>query len=101
MSLSDNRHIHAVYAELQVCISTSTIPQDSTVTLALGFVTFTPNAFALATMSILFLDDTACDILSGNFISMSAHVRVHIPVFDKGIDYVQRYVLCCKGLIVH
>ena len=36
---------------------------DSTVTLAFGFVTFTPNAFALAMISILFLEDTACDIL--------------------------------------
>ena len=101
MPLSDSRQIHAIYVELQVCISTSTIPHDSTVTLALGFVTFTPSAFALAMMSILFLDDTACDILSNNSVSMSAHGRVLILGFDKELDCIRRYVLCCKSLIVH
>ena len=100
-SLSDSRLIHAIYVELQVCISIFTIPHDSTVTLALGFVTFTPSAFALAMMSILFLDDTACDILSDKIVSMSTHGRVLILDFDKGMAYVRRYVLCCKSLIVH
>ncbi len=36
---------------------------DSVVTLAFAFVTFTPNCFALATISTLFLDETECDIL--------------------------------------
>lgn len=35
---------------------------DSVVTLALGLVTLTPSALALATISILFLEDTACAI---------------------------------------
>lgn len=36
---------------------------DSVVSLALPFVTLTPNCFALATISILFLDETALAIL--------------------------------------
>ena len=36
---------------------------DSVVTLAFAFVTLTPNIFAFAIMSTLFLDETACDIL--------------------------------------
>lgn len=36
---------------------------DSVVTLAFGFVTFTPNCFAFAMISTRFLDDTACPIL--------------------------------------
>lgn len=36
---------------------------DSVVTLAFAFVTFTPSCFAFATISTLFLDDTACEIL--------------------------------------
>ena len=35
----------------------------SVVTLALAFVTLTPNCFAFDTMSTLFLDETAWDIL--------------------------------------
>ena len=36
---------------------------DSVVTLAFAFVTLTPNCLAFATISTLFLDDTACEIL--------------------------------------
>ena len=36
---------------------------DSVVTLAFAFVTLTPNIFAFAIMSTLFLDETACEIL--------------------------------------
>jgi hypothetical protein len=35
----------------------------SVVILALRFVTLTPNCFARATIAILFLDETACEIL--------------------------------------
>ena len=39
-------------------------PYTSTVTLALGFVTLTPSSLARAIISTLFLDETACAILS-------------------------------------
>ena len=38
-------------------------PQTSVVTFALGFVTLTPNCFALAMISMRFLDETAWAIL--------------------------------------
>lgn len=43
--------------------SVSSIVYDSVVNLALPLVTLTPNCFARATISILFLDETACAIL--------------------------------------
>ena len=50
----------AYYESCRYCLEP---PQASVVTLALAFVTLTPNCFAFATMSTLFLDETACEIL--------------------------------------
>lgn len=41
----------------------NTLPQTSVVILALGFVTLTPSCFARVMISILFLDETAWEIL--------------------------------------
>lgn len=60
----------------------------SVVTLALAFVTLTPNCFALARISILFLDETAWEILlvvSGDKLARSG-----------GCD-----ILGGKGAVVH
>lgn len=51
-------------------------PYASVVTLAFGFVTLTPNCFALEMISILFLDETACPILPVE-ISQLAKKLVH------------------------
>lgn len=41
-------------------------PYDSVLTLALPFVTFTPNCFARPTISIRFLAETEWEILASN-----------------------------------
>lgn len=55
---------------------------------ALGLVTLTPSSFARATMSILFLDETACAIL----------VTCQHPLATKSTG---RNVLGSEGLVVH
>ena len=60
----------------------------SVVTLAFGFVTLTPSCFARATISILFLDETACEILDRGQYNTS--VMIAYPD-----------VLCGKSLVVH
>jgi len=64
-----------------------TIPQTSVVTRAFAFVTFTPSCFARATISILFLDETACEILN----------RVS-PNYPSTKVF---HLLCGIGLVVH
>ena len=56
-------------------------------TLALGFVTLTPSSFARATISILFLDETAWAILY--HVSPSVQARKDMNI------------LCGVGLVVH
>ena len=61
---------------------------DSVVTLAFGFVTFTPNCFAFATISTRFREDTACAILD----TMLA------GGFAADLD---AFILSGEGLVVH
>jgi hypothetical protein len=64
------------------------------VTLAFGFVTLTPSSLARATISILFLDETAWEIL----------FHVSPPFYLVFIEFsfgVCVYVLCGEGLVVH
>ena len=44
-------------------LSSLYLPHDSVMTRPFGFVTFTPNCFALAMISTRFFDDTAWAIL--------------------------------------
>lgn len=60
----------------------------SVVTLALAFVTLTPNCFALARISILFLDETAWEIL----LVVSGDGLARLGGFD---------VLGGKGAVMH
>ena len=54
---------HASEAGIQGLYSSLLAVYDSVVTLAFAFVTLTPNCFAFAMISTLFLDDTECAIL--------------------------------------
>ena len=64
---------------------------DSVVTLALAFVTLTPSCFAFATISTLFFDETACEILP--------LVSIALPWVDH-VDWVAysaaKVVLCMR-----
>ena len=55
---------HVPKAVIQGLYSSLLAVYDSVVTLAFAFVTLTPNCFAFAMISTLFLDDTECAILS-------------------------------------
>ena len=63
-------------------------------TLAFGFVTFTPSSFAFATISTLFLDETAWEIL----LVVSDLCEVLDALSSKSRSM---YVLCRERLVVH
>ena len=65
---------------------------DSVVTLAFAFVTLTPNCFALAMISTLFLDETACAILN-----LVRYCRLDV----EGEEELMRGLLCDISLVVH
>lgn len=74
--------------------------QDSVVTLAFAFVTFTPSCFALATISTLFFDDTAWAILG----LISAGSLAHYSTLVWFIEFrpkLEANSLGCEGSIVH
>ena len=71
---SDGRELNDTYSwaipwskidciDFSYCKFTLHLVYDSVVTLAFAFVTFTPSCFAFATISTLFFDETACEIL--------------------------------------
>lgn len=62
---------------------------DSVVTLAFAFVTFTPNCFAFATISTLFFDETACEILA-----LISVISMNISEVDRVARTLLR-MLCC------
>lgn len=70
----------------------------SVVMRALGFVTLTPSSFARWTISILFLDETACEILL--IVRIFAYCLVGCVASDTGVDrrrgsYSAAKVLLC------
>lgn len=64
------------------------LAHDSVVILALPLVTLTPSCLARATISILFLEETACAIL-------------HTCQISVGGCEAEKNILCGVGLVVH